>query len=495
MLNLAGNAGMSIVVVLVTFVTTPLLLQFLGPERFGAFRTMRDWMGYLMLLELGLGGALLAKLAQALAVGDAIEVDGLLTAGGRSYAALALVMFAVGASMTPILPSLIRAERIPAAEIRVAWIILVTTVILVPGGALKALLMAEQRSYVLSALTAAESLLMLTLGLAFGWLGWMLWGQSMSILVAQAVSVGALVLFARHRSLRSWLRRSARARYLRLWSLNWPMFVHNITLRVGLMSDTIVLSWIVGPSAVTTFYLTQRLAALAQGQLLGLGQATWAGLAELHGQGEYELFRARVLELTRLTSCASLIALIPITAYNHRILSLWVGDANYGGSFLNFLTAFNTWAWSVSALWGWTLVGTGVIGRWMPFGVSFMVVNLCASIALTLTYGMVGPAAGSAVSFIVVNSWALPIVLQRAFGVSARELIGEALRPFIWGIPYGTFLWKMAASQPEASWLSIGIQVTGSVIGGTALAWVLTLDQEDRRAWAFRFGLLARTSV
>jgi hypothetical protein len=131
----------------------------------------------------------------------------------------------------------------------------------------------------------------------------------------------------------------------------------------------------------------------------------------------------------------------------------------------------------------------------VPFGVAFMVVNLGASVLLTGTYGIVGPAAGSAASFIAVNSWALPIVLRRTFGLPARELVTQALRPFAWGVPYSLVLWKIAASQSEPSWVSVGAQVVAGVVGGAGLVWLLTLDRNDRRAWAFRFGRLARTSA
>ena len=49
---------------------TPLLLYWLGDERYGAFLAATDWGNYLNLLELGISGSLLALLAKAVGIGE-----------------------------------------------------------------------------------------------------------------------------------------------------------------------------------------------------------------------------------------------------------------------------------------------------------------------------------------------------------------------------------------------------------------------------------------
>ena len=70
------------------------------------------------------------------------------------------------------------------------------------------------------------------------------------------------------------------------------------------------------------FFLTQQLTALAQFQLRGFSQATWAGLAELYARGDEVRLRMRVLELTGVVSGLSLAALTPIGAYNRFFVHL-----------------------------------------------------------------------------------------------------------------------------------------------------------------------------
>src|SRR5260370_1969042 len=60
-------AGMTVIVGLAA---TPLLLKWLGPERFGAFRAAGDWAGHLTIFELGLSWALIPLSARALGRSD-----------------------------------------------------------------------------------------------------------------------------------------------------------------------------------------------------------------------------------------------------------------------------------------------------------------------------------------------------------------------------------------------------------------------------------------
>src|SRR5262245_58190790 len=80
-----SGIGYQAITLLVAIVTTPLLLRWLGEERYGAFRVILDWLGYLALLELGLGGALCPLLAKAVGSGDSVTIRQTLAAGIRAY--------------------------------------------------------------------------------------------------------------------------------------------------------------------------------------------------------------------------------------------------------------------------------------------------------------------------------------------------------------------------------------------------------------------------
>ena len=175
-----------------------------------------------------------------------------------------------------------------------------------------------------------------------------------------------------------------------------------------MLSDNIVISLILGPAAVVPFWLTQKLASLAQNQFLSIGNSTWAGLVELHTRGETQKFQARLLELTGLVSGLSLAVLAPLAAYNKSFITLWVGETNYAGTAVTLLVCLNVWLWGILHLWGWVLQGTGHLTAWTPYALAFLSVNLAASIGGTYVVGLAGPLLGTAAGLLLVKSWAMP---------------------------------------------------------------------------------------
>src|SRR6516162_7570504 len=93
------------VTVLISLATTPLILRWLGEEKFGAFRAASDWTGHLTIFELGLAGALTPLLVQAMGRGQQ-AVRAVLGVGVRVYLGVAFLMLAGGAGLALLIPQL-----------------------------------------------------------------------------------------------------------------------------------------------------------------------------------------------------------------------------------------------------------------------------------------------------------------------------------------------------------------------------------------------------
>jgi O-antigen/teichoic acid export membrane protein len=260
-----------------------------------------------------------------------------------------------------------------------------------------------------------------------------------------------------------------------------------------MVSDNILIAWVLGPKAVAAFYLTQQLASLGQSQLKGFGSATWAGLTDLHTRGDAATFQTRLLELTGMVSGLGLALLAPIAAFNHSFVRLWVGDDSFAGDAVTLLACFNALLWAVYALWGWTLLGTGHIRRWMPYAVLSTSVNVGASVLGTLKMGVVGPLLGTTTGFLLVTSWALPLTLHQVFGIPSWTLWRTALAPLLWGLPYAVALWCISLYWPPADWPGFLAASGLGTATGLALWWRLSLGHAQRREWRARLrGILPR---
>lgn len=474
------------VTLLIGLLSTPWLLRWLGSERFGTYRVLVDWMAHLALFDLGMGGAVIACLAQSIGTGDSSAVRSFLAAGLRMYSYIAAVMLLGGVGLVLGLPKLLSRGSLDPHEIQFSGLILLIPVLLTPFSVFRALAEARQQGYAVSLLLTLQSVLMTGLLLVTAWAGWGLAGQSISTTLAM-LPFTVILVFLGVRIYPGVLSAQPREEALTaVWRLNWPTFVFNVCGRIGLLSDNILVGWAVGPAAVAPFYLTQRLASIAQAQLQGVGNATWAALVELWAQGECERFRSRLLELTGFISGIGVAVLGPIAAYNRHFVSRWLGAHAYAGDLVTVSACINVWLWSIYSLWSWPLSGTGNIGRWVPYAILFLTVNLIVSIFATFALGWIGPLLGTLLSFVLVNSWAMPRVLQQIFGLSPRLLWGTAMRPLLWGLPYTTLIWWLSRSHTPRGWPEVAAELVLTAFFGSALWWNLDLNANTRAVWRAR---------
>lgn len=475
----------SVVNFAMTLFATPWLLQWLGAERFGAFRVLFDLVAYVILLEFGLSTALPSNYAAALARRDEERVAAVISAGTRAYLRVLAPMALLGALAVPFIPDIV-AAGIPETEIRTAWVLMLAIALLRPVQVFSRLLEAQQRAHVVSILLIAQAVAMTGMMLVFAWAGWGLVGQAVAAVAAHVISVFAIG-WAALRRFPGALRHPPPPDVSRgIWSLNWAAFVTGTSTRVALLSDNIIVSWVLGAAWVTPFFLTQRLIHIAVTQLNAIANVTWPALAELYGRGEMELFRTRALELTRLVSGLGLGGLAAIVAYNRHFVSLWVGPETYAGEWVTWLTALSVWMWALSTLWNWLLDGTGEIRRWVPYSVAFMVTNAIVSVAATFALGLVGPLVGSVSAFLLVSSWAFPRVLRNIFGFRPGDLLGAAAKPLLWAGPYAALLWWIASTHQPYGWPGLLAELAAAGAGGVALWWRIDLDADQRRIWQER---------
>lgn len=486
-LSLSSNLLFTAATMLVGFVSTPLLLKWLGAERFGAFRVLVGWYAYLPLLELGLGGSLLALLPAAVARDDRREVCDLMSAAMRVYAwivPLAAVLLLACAYEVPRLAAL---PGLGPGELRAALLISVIAVLWMPANIFRSMAEARQYLYVVNLLLVFQSIFTTVLQLLAARGGWGLAGQSLASVVGQMpvmVTLGWMAVRDYPGILRARPRKETRRR---VWALNWPSFLVTLADRIGLLSDSIMVAWLLGPASVPAFFLTQRLSVMAQAQLQGVAGATWAGLVEIRHQGGAALFEARLLELTGLVSALGVSVLGPIFAYNHRFVQRWVGAHSYAGDAVSAFVCVNMWLWSVFALWTATVTGTGLIRRWLPYALTAAAVNTAASVAATIRFGLAGPLIGTCTAFLAVHVWALPAILATAFGIARRTLWRTLLAPLAWGLPYTYVLWHVARlGHANSAWPALMFEMGLAVSGGIALWWIFSLNGASRLQWKQR---------
>ncbi len=473
--------------VTVGLLTTPLLLRWLGDERLGAFRVATEWMGYAVLLDFGLGGALQVALGRALSTGDRNDVASVIRSGvrrGLYISGLYIVLLLGIAVVAPYLVNGLTVELV--GELRVGLLLSLVVILWAPLVGFRSLADASQRGHITHAALTAQTLLTALLSVGFAAAGFGLPGLFLAVAVGNGVST-ALLAWDGLRRYPEILTRASESEFPVVFS--GAMFVHNLCGRLSLLSDCIIVGLILGPTAVVVFTLTQRLMLLASTQVQSLGSSAWAALTQLHHNGHKDQFNRRLIQLTRLTVLLGLTFLGPLVAFNRAFVGLWVGTERYGGDGLTLVTLVYVLLQSVVSLWAWPIVTTGRVRVLIPPLVVGTVVNLGVSIGCTTAYGVVGPALGSVAQYALVTGVWIAVLLRREFGTPLRSLFAATVQPLLPAVPcfVGWFLLTDSFPLHELDlpvwgrWFLLTAGMAISAGSYLLIAWVTAIPANDRR--------------
>jgi O-antigen/teichoic acid export membrane protein len=359
---------------------------------------------------------------------------------------------------------------------------------------MRSLVEVRQKGYVINLLLTGQSLLMTGLALWLAAEGWGITGQSVA-LVAGTWAFGLAVSAAVLREQPGLLRAAMTVRpddetRRELRSLSVPTLLLNLSGRVSNLTDNLVVGAILDTTRVNSLFNTQRLAALGQSVLTGVGSASWAGLAELHARGERETFNRRLVELSRLVAVLAVVGLGPVVAYNRAFIHLWLGldgpDFTYGGDLVIVVAAVNVFLFSLQSLWAWCFTATGNVRYIVPQTAVVAVVNLSASVALTHKVGLVGPLLGTTIAMSTMGLTVLPALLRRVFGTPLGALAGAVGGPFLWGVVSTSGLYWLTRHHEPSGWFALGAEMSVAALASLAFSVAVLLTPEDRDLWRRR---------
>lgn len=495
LLNFGTSALFMAVTMAVALKATPWLVHWLGAKPYGGFQVLNAAYGYLTLLELGLGGALAPLMVRAIGAGDDRALGEAVAAGARAYVRVAVATAVVGLLLTPVIPWFARdLKGADVADLQTAWLVGLGscgTLVLLP---LRTAFEARQLGYLVNLLMTAQSLLITGTALVLARAGWGITGQASAQLLG--VWAFSLALAAGTARLQPGLLRAAAGpvspgtrRELR--GLSVPTLLVNLSGRLAVLSDFLVVGGLRGTAGVTALANTQKLANIGLGVLQGVGGASWAALAELHARGDTETFNRRLVEMTRGLAVLAAAGLVPVVAYNRAFVRLWVGPGFYAGDLVTALAAVNAVLLAEQSLWAWCFSATGKVRELVAPAAAAAAVNLAASVALTHRLGVAGPLVGSTLGFVGVGLWALLWKLRRNFGTPPGALLRAAGVPCLAGAAAAAGLgaW-VRVHEPAGRWgLVAGMAAAGLAMLAFGVGFLLT--PEDRRLWRLRLRALA----
>lgn len=464
---------------LLVFFTTPLLLRYLGSERFGLWRVLEVWTAYLALVPQCVpqaGGFLLVPL---LTGGDRTRVmrfvGTMLVLGS-----VASLLFALGGTaLLPWLDVLIPTADELHEEQRLAFLIcLLAPLPLTPFLLLRVVLEADQRGYIVHAILAFHALSFTATALGLAAIGAGLPGQALAQSAANVVQAALLagIVWRLYGWLLAWPDADdARALVQRAAALLLLSVLGGIAARF----EYPLVNFVAGAEATTRYAIGQRLFSIYAGLVAMIGNSLWAAAAYLFFAGEKKLLAQRLVLAIVATFWLGTAGAAVIYGGTTPFLRLWVGEGYDPGPLTRLGFALTFPVLGVNIVITWVLSATGHMRAMYIITICYFMVTAICSIALGVSFGTAGVALGTAAGAIAAACTSVTasiIIYELPWVTTVLRLAGLTIVAVIYG--FGCV--QLFAWYGQQGWIELITLFAALWSGYLLLTWRLALSRTEQ---------------
>lgn len=399
-----ANKGVS---VLVSFISIPLTVRYLGAERYGAWITISTAIAWLVLADFGLGNSLTNAVSEGYAKDSKELTQSAVATAFWSLSGIALILGMIFFAISPHVPwdrvfnvqsAQAKAEVGPA--VAAAFIIFILNF---PFSIVPKVYGAYQEVAKGNAWAAVGNVLGLAALLAVihyqGGLVALVLAIAGSSLLVNAVSAAWLFGHAK-----PWLLPSPNR-------LTWPairdlssmgsmFFVIQISGIALFQTDNLIIAHYLGAAAVTPYSVTWRLFTYTALFQILAGPAYWPAYAEALARGDLGWVRSRFRANFKITVVSTFMLALPLVLCGRWFIEKWAGSAAVPSAGLLISMGFWSVIYSAMNSQSCLLASSGRVKIQMIYSLLASIVNLIVSVVLVEKIGLVGVILGTIVAFL-----------------------------------------------------------------------------------------------
>lgn len=463
---------------------TPVVLRLAGQDTLGVFAILMQALGYLALVDLGFSVALGRYLAQAHGHDDGGKRFRDILTTGRTfllvsnllYAGLILALqiwiddlFSLGPDLT--------AEARSGLDVLMWWAVIRTPWMIYSSG-----LNASQNLAAVNLIATGGNASRLLLSLALLFAGGGLVGLVVANVASEAVTNVISGWYFRHLYPD---RKPAwgipdRGLFREMLQFGLQIFLINVSTRLVLYTDNLVVGYLYGAAATSIYYATQMPAAVGYNLVNRLSDSAGPAINELYAREMQESLRNTFLRLCRYTMLLALPLAAGLVLLNGRMIALWVGSAQYAGEPMTLTLAAFVILIIVSHGTNPFIMATGRI-RVLTY---LALIEGIANLALSLWLGHLLGLWGVMLATVITHSVGTVYMQGRAmreFAISIREYAAHCISPVVVPVTAG-FLgaYVITTALPSAGWLPLLAITTAFTLIYIGLAYKFALDKAER---------------
>ena len=408
---------------LISLLTLPLCVRYLGPERFGVWATVTTTAVWINILDLGIGNTLTNQISRAFALDDKRAALRYFTNAIFLTTGVATV---AGIGLAAVFPAINWSRlfntrgNLPEVTHTIAMAVTLTLVGL-PCNLSSKLLAGYQQLHRYSYASVAGALGSL-LGLGVGIL---LHVRMPTLYLLSAGCIVAANFFLLLCTVldKPWLlpRTSALDRHImkELCASGSAFLVIQIAAVVVFSSDNLVVSHYLGPAEVTPYNVTWRLAGIAAMFQTLMFPAVWPAYAEAYAAGDLHWIRHTFTAIMRGVAALNIVWAAVLVLFGRQLIRLWAGSAAIPG--IALLWAMALWA-AINGLMSvesCLLAALNRVRGQALLSVLAAILNVWLSVVLVRRIGALGVICGTIASYLLVLVVPQTLIVQ---DVWRREL-------------------------------------------------------------------------
>jgi O-antigen/teichoic acid export membrane protein len=396
-----------------------LTTEYLGTTRFGVWATFASMAAMLSLLDLGVGNALVNRIAYAIAREDEAAVRRIATGGAGL-----LVLIGIAASgallglalLLPWGPLMKISDATMAIEARSTAVVfaLCFGINLFATGLLR-ILAGQQRSHEANLLTSLATLLAcLTLWVAssrHAGVPWLL-AATFGVQTLAGIAAGALLLVRGTIHMRhgGTAMRTERPHLIRAGSL---FVLLQLGTMLGWGSDSFILALVKGTSEVAVYAVGLRLFQFASQPFAIMNAPLWAAYADAHARQDMSFIRRALKRSMTISGLGAAVLSVALVVAGPWLVSTWTRSAIAVPTDVLVLFAIWTVFDAVGSAFGAYLNGCGIVKPQVFVVLLFCAIVLPLKLWLGSSHGVAGLLTAAITAYLAVVVSAYAVVLRR----------------------------------------------------------------------------------
>lgn len=417
-------------VTVIRFVAMPILIHGLGNDRYGIYATVMGVLGYVGLLDLGIGISLTKFVAEYHARRDIRSLNEMLSTALLLYLGLGLVGAAVlVAAAGPLVHQVFHIPPLLREEARQAfWISAFSLFNGLTLGIFGNLLNGLQRQDIQRSITIGSTLVTYCGGILLVLLGYKLVAFMLFGTFTTLVSFLLQTWFAKRLlpSVRFLPRHFRRRRLGEIVQFSFAMFVNQLAVRNMGTLDKLVLSLFLPIGNVTLYAVSVTLTNFCYRIPAAAVMASLPAASELAAQERHEALRALILRGMKYTGLVALPVFTAVGVFAPDIVRLWMGEG-YATSATILRLLLVGYFWLVLCASGMSvMVGIGRPYVNTFYALAQILIVTVLMVLLVRARGLVGAAAGASAAY-AIGGGAYLVHSTRIFRIPFRRLVTPSI--------------------------------------------------------------------